>query len=262
VQIKQLGRREFITLLGGAAAWPLAASTQPPVVGFLRPSTAEGSQHLLEAFRRGLGEAGFVEGRNVAIEYRWADERFERLPALADDLVRRRVALIVASGSAAANAAKGTTSAIPIVFVTAIDPIKAGLIANLARPGVTHPTSALAAQRIELVRDLVPAAKSMAVIVNLDAPTTKPFIRDLRHGADALGLEIHVANVTNATRLKGALRRHGRDRQPPFPGARRRRPRAVRAAPCVLDRTLLRRSGAGRGGRLLSANRNAWSGVH
>jgi putative tryptophan/tyrosine transport system substrate-binding protein len=219
MQFDQLKRREFITLLGGGvAAWPLAArAQQPPVIGFLRPSTAEGSQHLLAAFRRGLGEAGFVEGRNVAIEYRWADERFEQLPALADELVRRRVALIVASGSAAAIAAKGTTSAIPIVFVTAIDPVKAGLIASLARPGgnatgVTHPTSALAAKRIELVRELAPAAKSMTAIVNLDAPTTKPFMRDLRHGADALGVGIHVANVTTAAGLKGAFARLVQDR--------------------------------------------------
>ena len=135
-------RREFIAFLGsGAATWPLAArAQQPPVIGFLRPGTAEGSQHLLAAFRRGLGEAGFVEGRNVAIEYRWADERFERLPALADELVRRHVALIVASGSAAAIAAKGTTSAVPIVFVTAIDPVKAGLIAKfLPGPAGTPP---------------------------------------------------------------------------------------------------------------------------
>ena len=173
-------RREFIALLGAAGAWPVAARAQQPampVIGFLRPSTAAGSEQLLAAFRRGLSEAGFSEGRNVAIEYRWAEGRLERLPALADELVRRRVALIVGSASAAAIAAKSVTSTVPIVFVTAIDPVKVGLVASLNRPGgnatgVTYLTSVLAAKRLELVHEVAPAAKTIAVIVNVDNPTT------------------------------------------------------------------------------------------
>ena len=208
-------RRELIALLGAAAAWPLAARAQQramPVIGFLRPSTAAGSEHLLAAFRRGLNEAGFTEGRNVAIEYRWAEGRLERLPALADELVRRRVALIVGSASAAAIAAKSVTSTVPIVFVTAIDPVKVGLVANLNRPGgnatgVTYLTSVLAAKRLELVHEIAPTAKTIAVIVNVDNPTTEPFMRDLRTGADALGIEIRAANVASASDLDGAFAR-------------------------------------------------------
>jgi putative tryptophan/tyrosine transport system substrate-binding protein len=207
-------RRHFISLLGGAAAtWTLAARAQQPampVIGFLRPSTAAGSEHLVAAFRRGLNEIGFAEGRNVMIEYRWAEGRLERLPALADDLVGRRVTLIVGSASAAAIAAKGVTATIPIVFVTAIDPVKAGLVASLHRPGgnatgVTYLTSALAAKRLELVHELAPAAKTIAVIINVDNPTTEPFMRDLRTGADALGVEIRAANVVSASDLDGAF---------------------------------------------------------
>jgi putative ABC transport system substrate-binding protein len=208
-------RRELIALLGTAAAWPLAARAQQPampVIGFLRPSAAAGSEHLLAALRRGLNEAGFAEGRNVMIEYRWADGRLERLPALADELVRRRVALIVGSASAAATAAKSVTSTVPIVFVTAIDPVKVGLVASLNRPGgnatgVTYLTSVLAAKRLELVHEIAPTAKAIAVIVNVDNPTTEPFMRDLRTGADALGVEIRAANVASVSDLDGAFAR-------------------------------------------------------
>jgi putative tryptophan/tyrosine transport system substrate-binding protein len=209
-------RREFIALLAGIAAyWPWSLRAQPgtmPVIGFLRPSTAAGSEYLLAAFRRGLNEAGFAVGRNVALEHRWAEGRLERLPGLADDLVGRRVALILASASAAAIAAKAVTSTIPIVFVTAIDPVKAGLVTNLNRPGgnatgITYLTSALAAKRLELIHEIVPTARTIAVIVNLDNPTTEPFMRDLRAGADALGVEIRVANVASASDLDGAFAR-------------------------------------------------------
>jgi putative ABC transport system substrate-binding protein len=209
-------RRHFIALVAGAAAgWPLPLSAEQsslPVIGFLRPSAAAGSEHLLAAFRRGLNEAGFAEGRNVLIEYRWAEGRLERLPALADELVRRRVALIVGSTSAGAIAAKKVTSTLPIVFVTAIDPVKAGLVASLNRPGgnatgITYLTSALAAKRLEFIREIAPAVKTIAVMVNIDNPTTEPFMRDLRIGADAWGVEIRVANVASASDLQRAFAR-------------------------------------------------------
>jgi putative ABC transport system substrate-binding protein len=207
-------RREFITLLGGAAAaWPIAAHAQQPpmpVIGFLRPSTAAGSEHLLAAFRRGMSELTYAEEQNVAIEYRWAEGREERLPALAADLVHRRVAVIVAAASNAAIAAKEATSSIPIVFVTAIDPVEAKLVESLNRPGgnatgITYLTSALAAKRVELIHQLVPAAKSVAVLVRVVNRTTEAFMHDLRAGAEVLGLQVVVANVASERDLEEAF---------------------------------------------------------
>ena len=207
-------RREFITLLGsGAVAWPLAARAQQPatpVIGFLRASTAAGSAHLLAALRRGLNELGFVEGENLTIEYRWAEGQSARLPALAADLVSRPVAVIIAGASEASIAAKAATSTIPIVFVTAADPISSGLVASLNRPGgnatgVSYLTSALGAKRLELVHQMVPAAKSVAVLMNPGNPTSGPLMRDVQAGAQVLGLQIQVTTVTNGDDLESVF---------------------------------------------------------
>jgi putative ABC transport system substrate-binding protein len=206
-------RRAFITLLGGAASWPLGARAQQPalpVIGFLRPSTAADSERLLAALRRGLNELGYVEGQNIAIEYRWAEGWQDRLPALAADLVQRQVAVIVASTSNAAIAAKDTTSSIPIVFVTAADPVEAKLVESLNRPGknitgMTYLTSALAAKRVELIHELVPSARSLAVLVHPIDQTTAAFMRDLRAGAEVRGLQIIVSNVASERDLEGAF---------------------------------------------------------
>ena len=206
-------RRTFITLLGGAAAWSREAQAQQPslpVVGFLRGSTAQGSEHLVSAVRKGLSETGHVEGRDFAFEHRWADGHPERLPALAADLVRQRVSVIVASASTAAIAARGATSTIPIVFVTTIDPIKAGLIVSFNRPGgnatgFAYLTSVLGAKRLEFLQQLVPSAKTVAVLVHPRQPSTEPFLRDLKGGAAALGLRLAVMSVTNDNEIDSAF---------------------------------------------------------
>jgi putative ABC transport system substrate-binding protein len=198
-------RREFITLLGGATAWPLAARAQRsavPVIGFLSSTSPDASASLLAAFRQGLNEIGFIEGQNIAIEYRWAEGRYERLPALAAELVRRPVAVIAASAPPAALAARAATSTLPIVFSGGIDPVKLGLVASLNRPGgnvtgVSQISTALEGKRLELLHELVPHAAVVAMLVNPTFQGTDSIINDMQVAARALRLELKVLNASS-----------------------------------------------------------------
>ncbi len=209
-------RREFITLLGGAAAaWPLAARAQQPampVIGFLNAASLDPYAHRLRAFHRGLKEADYVEGENVAILYRWAEGQYARLPELAAELVRREVAVITATGGYPSPlAAKAATTTIPIVFAVGEDPVRRGLVASLARPGgnltgVNFFNYELTAKRLELLRELVPAATRVAVLVNpANAEATEPTLRDVEAAARASGLQIHVFNASTSGEINAAF---------------------------------------------------------
>ena len=208
-------RRDFITLVGGAvAAWPLAARAQQPsipVVGWLGATTPEASPLSLEAFRRGLSETGFVDGHSVKIEYRWAEGRYAQLPALAADLVSRKVDAIVASGgSVTALAAKTATATIPIVFASVgADPIKVGLVPNLNRPGgnVTGTTifsNELSSKKLEILHGLVPATAAIALLVNPDGPTANSVVQDTQEAAHALGRRLLVLRASNEREIDTA----------------------------------------------------------
>ncbi len=198
-------RREFITILGGgAAAWPPAAPAQQPaipVIGFLNGASYELSAHLVRAFHQGLTETGYVEGRNVAFEYRSADGQYDRLPALAADLVSRKVSVIAATGTPTGLPAKAATTTIPIVFVTGSDPVEQGLVASLNRPGgnLTGATTLaveLGQKRLELLHELVPKATLIGVLVNPTGPNLQTVSRDLRAAARTVGRPIHVLHAS------------------------------------------------------------------
>ena len=205
MQFDELKRREFITLLGGAAVWPLTAHAQQramPVIGYLGPESATAFASRVRAFRQGLGETGYAEGRNVAIEFRWAESQHSRLPALAADLVGRQVAVIVAPGGApAALAAKSVTSTIPIVFEMGADPVAIGLVNSLNRPGgnltgVSSLNVGVTPKRLEILHEAVPTAGVVAVLVNPTSPTTDSQLRSLQPAAQALGLQFHVVHAS------------------------------------------------------------------
>jgi len=207
-------RREFILALGGAAAMPLAARAQQPampVVGFLHSVSDQAIPTSAPGFRRGLAESGYVEGQNVAVEYRWAEGRYERLPSLAADLVRRHVAVIAAGGTAApALAAKAATSTIPIVFQTGSDPVKDGLVASLNRPGgnvtgVSRMSFTLAPKRLELLHELVPKVTAIGFLVNPANPVAASQIQEIREPARSLGLRVHVLEASSERQIEIAF---------------------------------------------------------
>jgi putative tryptophan/tyrosine transport system substrate-binding protein len=208
-------RREFITLLGGAATLPLAARAQQPakpVIGFVHPGSAQSFARPLSAFLNGLGETGYVEGRNVAIEYRWAGDRIDQLPAMVDDLVRRQVSVLAVLGSTpAALAAKAASTTVPIVFTIAGDPVQVGLVASLNRPGgnltgVVTLNVEIAPKRLELLHELFPTATSFALLVNPANPAlAEPVSEHVQAAARMLGVKLHVLLVSSEPELDAAL---------------------------------------------------------
>jgi putative tryptophan/tyrosine transport system substrate-binding protein len=206
-------RREFITLISGAAAtWPFAVHAQPskPVIGFLRLTTPDESGYLLIALRKGLNEAGYVEGDNLVIEYRWGDGHQDHLRNLADDLIRHNVSLIIGGGDAAIIATRAATTTLPIVFVTGDDPVKLGYVVQLNRPGgtatgVTVLSATLRSKQLELLRELVPSASVIGMLVNSKIPASKDHIRDQQAAARALGLSVQVVEASSERDLAPAF---------------------------------------------------------
>jgi putative tryptophan/tyrosine transport system substrate-binding protein len=215
-------RREFFTLLGSATAWPVAARAQQtamPVIGFLNPQSPDAYAEPLRGLRQGLKDAGYVEGENLAIEYRWADNQMERLPALAADLVRRRVAVILTTGGpSSARAAKAATTTIPVVFNMAADPVELGLIASLARPGdnvtgITFLALELTAKRLELLREMVPEATRVGVLTNpADSAVSQSTVREMEAAGRTMGLQIQVFNADTGREIEAAFEIIGRER--------------------------------------------------
>jgi len=208
-------RRAFITLLGGAAAWPLAARAQQPalpVIGFLNPGTPEAGARNAAAFRKGLGETGFVEGQNVTVDYHWLEGRYDRLAGVLADLVRRPVAVIAVPGfQAAAFAAKAATTTIPIVFGVAEDPVQLGLVASLARPGsnatgINSFVQEIGAKRLRLLHELVPKSVNVAVLVNqANASAAATTLRDVKEAAPTIGVQIEIFNASTIGEIDAAF---------------------------------------------------------
>ena len=208
-----IGRRELLAALGGAAAWPLAARAQQvamPVVGFLGTTTPNDYASRVAAFHEGLKEAGYIEGQNVAMEYRWPEGRYDRLPMLAADLVRRQVAVIAAAGPPAARAAKAATSTVPIVFTSGDDPVEAGLVRSLNRPGgnitgVHLFLTELNAKKLGLMRDLLPQLQAMAALLNPASKNADPQSKELQAAGSALGLHIDIFNASSESEIDAAF---------------------------------------------------------
>jgi putative ABC transport system substrate-binding protein len=215
-------RREFITLIGGAVAWPVAARAQQsamPVIGFINGGTADAYAPFVAAFRKGLNETGFVDGQNVRVEYHWLEGKYDQLPALMADLVRRRVALIATPASGpAARAAKAATSTIPIVFSVAQDPVQHGLVASLARPGgnatgLNFFSREVAAKRLRLLHDLVPKAVRVAVLLNpANTGSAEATLREVQEAAPAMGLQIQILKATTIAEINAAFASFARER--------------------------------------------------
>jgi putative ABC transport system substrate-binding protein len=210
-----IARRKFIVALGGTAfAWPLAARAQQPampVIGFLHSASPEPIVNFVAAFRKGLSEASFVEGQNVAIEFRWAAGRVDRLPELATDLVRRKVAVIATPGSTpAALAAKAATASIPIVFAIGGDPVALGLVASLNRPGgnvtgISFESTEMVAKALSLLRELVPQAARIVAVVNPNSGVTEAAIKNLEAGATTLGLQVEVFHASTDSEIEATF---------------------------------------------------------
>jgi len=204
MQFDQLKRRELISVLGGVGVWPLSAHGQQllPVIGFLSSTSPRSYAHVVAAFRQGLNEVGYVEGQNIAIEYRWAEGQYDRLPVLSAELVRRQVAVIATSSTPAAFAAKAATTTIPIVFEIGFDPVEVGLVASLNRPGgnltgVTNSGVEVAAKQLQLLHELVPTATTIALLVNPTNHTlAEALLRDAQPAASRLGLRLHVLHAS------------------------------------------------------------------
>ena len=215
-------RREFLTLIGGAVAWPCAARAQQaamPIVGLVSPRSPEESTRLGTVFRKALNETGYIEAQNVMVEYHWLEGKYDRLPALMADLVRRRVAVIATPAfTAAAPVAKAATTTIPIVFGVAEDPVKLGLVASFARPGgnatgINFLASEVAAKRLGLLHDLVPKAVRIAVLINpANAPVSETMLREVPEAARAIGLQIQVLNASTSREIEAAFATLVRDR--------------------------------------------------